>query len=427
MGNSKSVTNNINRFAKSVNGFYYSDKHELRKTQMHPIISQFNEVIQGSYPEWVWQKHPKTVLDHIPIFTFHSIQPEEFEAQLQFLKENGYHTITSDMYYDYLIHGRYLKNRVVMLTFDDGRKSMWSYAYPLLKKFEMRATAFLISGIIDNIEQISPNLDDVWKGRVDVKSIEENNLKQSPTFNWKEIQVMHESHVIDFQCHSFLHQRIPVSPNVLGFVTPDMIQLQHFKFKIPFYQGIIPGKTNYSEYLGAPIYKNAPFFSDALMFLESKELRDRCIDYIKSNGGTNHFNKSRWQKDLETIIKHFYLENPVLGFESQSDQRKRMCQTLSLAKQTIEFHLSDHIVRHLAYPWGAGSDVAVQCSKQTGFVSNYWSTLPHQSRNNVGYDPFHLIRFKHDFIWRLPGKGRRSLPNVFLDKFKGRMNKNTFY
>lgn len=95
----------------------------------------------------------------VPILTYHSINygkgshfvtPENFVRQMEYIKKNGYTVITLDE----LVRGiknkeRFKRNRVV-ITFDDGYKDNFEYAYPVLKKFGFPAAIFLISGYIGN-------------------------------------------------------------------------------------------------------------------------------------------------------------------------------------------------------------------------------------------------------------------------------------
>jgi len=71
------------------------------------------------------------------------------------------------------------------------------------------------------------------------------------------------------------------------------------------------------------------------------------------------------------------------------------------------------VVRHISFPWGAGSKIAVKLLKKGGYVSAYWRISPHRSVNKPGDDPFRIVRLKHDYIYRLPGRGRKSLPEIF--------------
>jgi peptidoglycan/xylan/chitin deacetylase (PgdA/CDA1 family) len=71
------------------------------------------------------------------------IDPERFEEHMQFLKDNGYTVIPMKKYLDYLDGKTSIPDRAVVLTIDDGYKSAYEYAYPILKKFGYTATLYL--------------------------------------------------------------------------------------------------------------------------------------------------------------------------------------------------------------------------------------------------------------------------------------------
>ncbi|MCX7695443.1 MAG: polysaccharide deacetylase family protein, partial [Caloramator sp.] len=75
--------------------------------------------------------------------------PERFEADLKMLKEKGFNII-SLRYLLLAIDGQAkLPPNAVVITFDDGLESFYTYAYPLLKKYNMPAINFVITKRID--------------------------------------------------------------------------------------------------------------------------------------------------------------------------------------------------------------------------------------------------------------------------------------
>jgi len=78
-----------------------------------------------------------------------SVPPANFEAHLQYLKDNGYHTISLHQLLLNLTRGEPLPEKPIILTFDDGYRDNYENAFPLLQKYGFTATFFLITNFID--------------------------------------------------------------------------------------------------------------------------------------------------------------------------------------------------------------------------------------------------------------------------------------
>lgn len=75
-----------------------------------------------------------------------SVSPEVLDQQLSFLASNGYQTISLNDLYDSLENAIPLPPKSVILTFDDGYRDFYTSAFPLLKKYNLRAVVFYIVG-----------------------------------------------------------------------------------------------------------------------------------------------------------------------------------------------------------------------------------------------------------------------------------------
>ncbi|MCX2869202.1 polysaccharide deacetylase family protein [Kluyvera cryocrescens] len=100
----------------------------------------------------------------IPVLTYHHILRDEentrfrhtstttsvraFSNQMTWLRDMGYTTLTMYQLEDYVHNRANLPARAVVITFDDGLKSVSRYAWPILHQYGMKATAFIISSRI---------------------------------------------------------------------------------------------------------------------------------------------------------------------------------------------------------------------------------------------------------------------------------------
>ena len=102
---------------------------------------------------------------HVPILMYHridtppadagpirrdlSVLPENFDAQLHYLGQEGYSTITLDELALHLTMGKPLPPKPVILTFDDGYADAYTHAFPLLLRHGFVGTFFLTTAPID--------------------------------------------------------------------------------------------------------------------------------------------------------------------------------------------------------------------------------------------------------------------------------------
>lgn len=110
--------------------------HEIRESRMlHP----------GQSSPIVVRQDYEDNLPH-PLF----VTLENFLAQMEYLYENQFHTLTLAEIIDYYYNGAELPEKSVLLTFDDCYQSVALYAYPALKKYGFHAAAFVVTGWLNS-------------------------------------------------------------------------------------------------------------------------------------------------------------------------------------------------------------------------------------------------------------------------------------
>lgn len=129
--------------------------------------------------------------DAVPVLNYHQVEPkdgnpltlwpEQFEAQMAYLKEEGYTPVTIDEMMDACETGAPLPKKPVVITFDDGYDDNYIYAYPILKKYGFKATVFLIYDFTDT-----------YPGYL----------------TWQQIAEMKESGLIRFESHTMTHANL---------------------------------------------------------------------------------------------------------------------------------------------------------------------------------------------------------------------------
>src|SRR5690606_9912496 len=115
----------------------------------------------------------------VPVFCYHVIQGETFEHDLMHLRDGGYVTIDADQLLDHLCQRKAAPSRSVVLSFDDGARNLYEVAFPLLRRFGMKAVAFVAPRFHDEAQSMA--------------------TREDRPCTWAEIEEMHASGLIDFQ------------------------------------------------------------------------------------------------------------------------------------------------------------------------------------------------------------------------------------
>ncbi len=84
-----------------------------------------------------------------------TIDPELFEAQLMYLIDAGYNFISMSQLESFIYEDGDIPENSILITFDDGYRSYYEYAYPILKKYNIPSTNFLIGEWIDKENGLS--------------------------------------------------------------------------------------------------------------------------------------------------------------------------------------------------------------------------------------------------------------------------------
>lgn len=134
----------------------------------------------------------------IPILTYHyvdynpnksdiardalSVTPDKFDAQMGYLSQNGYTPISLDTLYGIFNKQTTVSGKPVVLTFDDGYENFHRVVYPILRKYNFHAVAFIPTGLVGT----------------------------GYYMNWNQIKEIHSSGLVTFEGHSVTH------PNLTG-------------------------------------------------------------------------------------------------------------------------------------------------------------------------------------------------------------------
>ena len=99
----------------------------------------------------------------VPILMYHSVDPNAvpgnrlavsvntFERQMRFLKDRHYNVVPLYVIASLVKDRRKIPPKTIAITFDDGYKDNYTYAFPILKKYNLPATMFIIVNEVGKI------------------------------------------------------------------------------------------------------------------------------------------------------------------------------------------------------------------------------------------------------------------------------------
>lgn len=114
-----------------------------------------------------------------------AVPPDDFDAQMKFLVDSGCITITPDELYAGLNGEIELPPKPVLITFDDGYLDNYTNAFPILKKYGLHATIF----VIPSFTGVYPNY-----------------------MNWEQLKEM-EANGITIESHTLTHPKLEELPD----------------------------------------------------------------------------------------------------------------------------------------------------------------------------------------------------------------------
>ena len=150
---------------------------------------QYSQRANVKVPILLYHNFVTTVPEHDPDNFNYINTPESFEENVKTLLENGY-TIISMKDLDEANNGKKkLPDKPIIITFDDGYYSNYEYIYPILKKYNVKTSIFIVT------DKIGQELDGIRY------------------LGWNECLEMQNSGLVEIFSHSTKHvfyNRLPV-------------------------------------------------------------------------------------------------------------------------------------------------------------------------------------------------------------------------
>ena len=129
----------------------------------------------------------------------YAVPPASFAAQMQWLRETGHHFVGLDAVLADAAGRRPLPPDAVLVTFDDGYRSMYANAFPVLKAMRIPSVVALVGSWLEPKD-----------GSVDFDG---KAIPRSELLSWDDIRTMQASGLVEIGSHTYdLHRGIPGNP-----------------------------------------------------------------------------------------------------------------------------------------------------------------------------------------------------------------------
>jgi hypothetical protein len=321
----------------------------------------------------VFMLHSVNLHDRAWLYPYLSVPLPMVDALLATIRKNGFETLFLDDWY--ASGGMQRGGREIVLTFDDGYLDNWVYLYPLLEKYECRATIFVNPEFVQLEQAARHTLADVWK-----KNVAPDQLIDLGYLNWGEISQMDASPWVDIQSHSMTHTWYPGSDRVIDFHLPR--HRTHCEQPIyPWlswnaYSSEKPYSLNYA--LGDRIDFGTPVFTHERSlgmrrFLPSQKLLDGMRAFAKDQP-PGFFYGSDCRERLIAYWNSLIADTKDTGsIESDEEMALRYRFELMESKSILEEKLRKS-VRFLCWPGGVYNALSVDLSMAASYFASTLSS-----------------------------------------------------
>ena len=128
----------------------------------------------------------------------YAVRPTMFVRQMDWLRNNGYHFVTLDDLLEDEAGRKPLPDKAVLITFDDGYRSMYDHAWPILKAWKIPAVVAVVG---------------IWEDDRTTVNFDGKIIPREKLMSWKELRELADSGLVEIGSHSFdLHRGIKGNP-----------------------------------------------------------------------------------------------------------------------------------------------------------------------------------------------------------------------
>jgi peptidoglycan/xylan/chitin deacetylase (PgdA/CDA1 family) len=153
----------------------------------------------------------------IPVLMYHHINPHKgdmvtvtpdvFEGQMEYLHKSGYRTLKIDELMDFINGKLTIKEKSVVITFDDAWLDNYIYAFPIIKKYKINSTIFIITGRTERASENKTKHPASVPNHKESKLLIERKEDRRVVLDWNLINEMSDSALVEFYSHTKSHAK----------------------------------------------------------------------------------------------------------------------------------------------------------------------------------------------------------------------------
>lgn len=336
--------------------------------------------------------------NHHWVKNYLTLEVKYFEDQLKFLKKNNFHAIFLEDYYRHKNGINILPKNSICITFDDGYLDNWIYAFPLLKKYNLKATIFVSPEFVDTRNPVRKNLEDYWNNNATLEEIDRWGY-----LSWEEMRLMENSGLIDIHSHTQTHTKYFVSGKLVDFHYPGRGSVEIIWNLYPQRKPYYIADNQFEKLIpyGYPIFEEASAVIARKVDI-NPGLIDEILNALKSYDWTGNYGFSQAFSLVKPVFDKYQKQGKVVKeIETEDAYKKRVQEELKLAKITIEKELRKQ-VHFCCWPNGDYNDFAHESALKSGYQATSMVVKPGETSPVDRFDRIGLYHVKnHRYLSRL--------------------------
>jgi len=324
-----------------------------------------------------------------PVLLYHQVNDLSnvdlplLEKHFELIKKQKLYTLTAAEVKQYTDEKKKLPKNSILITFDDGYYDNYLNVFPLLKKFNFKATFFINSAFIkESTDRTKTVIKDSGLANQEIiaRYYRGEDCTSEQYMTWEEMREMQQSGLCDFQLHSHTHK--------LAFATLEL-------------KGSIENKNYGGEQLhvydgkpkvGYPMFKTRGETTICKLIPRQEFLEAIRIQHEEKRG----LKRPALKKELANFIKNY--ANAVV-VESADDARERILKEIHKNEEELKMHLGKQPVAY-AWPYGHKSIFGQNIIKQEN-VSLFFTCKKGTNGRTINSEQIKRIELRQPTVGKL--------------------------